>query len=70
MAFNNTNSSQAQQASQLQGVKEEVETTSLQQQKNSNLIILVDKDSNDKLDELFDKTLSNKLPLQVPVRKL
>lgn len=68
MAFNNTNSSQ--QASQLQGVKEE--DTSLQQQKNSNLIILVDKDSNDKLDELFDKTLSNKLPLQVPyhMRKL
>lgn len=36
--------------------------------KKKNLIILVDKDSNDKLNELFDKTLSNKLPLQIPYR--
>lgn len=65
MAFNNTNSSQSQH-SQLQNTNED------DQQKKNNLIILVDKDSNDKLDELFDKTLSNKLPLQVPyhMRKL
>lgn len=64
MAFNNTNSSQSQH--QLQNTNED------DQQKKNNLIILVDKDSNDKLDELFDKTLSNKLPLQVPyhMRKL
>lgn len=71
MAFNNTNnSSQSQQTNQLQGANED--DANLQQQKKNNLIILVDKDSNDKLDELFDKTLSNKLPLQVPyhMRKL
>lgn len=66
MAFNNTNGSQSQQTSQLQGASEDDAS------KKNNLIILVDKDSNDKLDELFDKTLSNKLPLQVPyhMRKL
>lgn len=65
MAFNSTNSSQSQH--QLQN-----NTSEDDQQKKNNLIILVDKDSNDKLDELFDKTLSNKLPLQVPyhMRKL
>lgn len=70
MAFNSTNSSQSQQTSHLQGATDD--DTSSQQQKKNNLIILVDKDSNDKLDELFDKTLSNKLPLQVPyhMRKL
>lgn len=64
MAFNNTNSSQS--GHQLQNTNDD------DQQKKNNLIILVDKDSNDKLDELFDKTLSNKLPLQVPyhMRKL
>lgn len=69
MAFNNTNASQSQQTNQLQSASED--DVNLQQKKN-NLIILVDKDSNDKLDELFDKTLSNKLPLQVPyhMRKL
>ena len=36
--------------------------------KKKNLIILVDKDSNDKLNELFDKALSNKVPLQIPYR--
>ncbi|XP_055535731.1 transcriptional coactivator yorkie isoform X2 [Wyeomyia smithii] len=36
--------------------------------KKKNLIILVDKDSNDKLNELFDKALSNKFPLQIPYR--
>lgn len=70
MAFNNTNSSQSQQTNQLQGANDD--EGSVQQQKKNNLIILVEKDSNDKLDELFDKTLSNKLPLQVPyhMRKL
>lgn len=69
MAFNNTNSSQSQQTNQLHGANEDDANV---QQKKNNLIILVDKDSNDKLDELFDKTLSNKLPLQVPyhMRKL
>lgn len=68
MAFNSTNTSQSQQTNQLQGANEDESNT----QKKNNLIILVDKDSNDKLDELFDKTLSNKLPLQVPyhMRKL
>ena len=55
MAFNNANSPQS---NQLQATNED-DTA----QKKNNLIILVDKDSNDKLDELFDKTLSNKLPL-------
>lgn len=70
MAFNNTNTPQSQQTNQLQGANDD--DANLQQQKKNNLIILVDKDSNDKLDELFDKTLSNKLPLQVPyhMRKL
>ncbi|XP_063703001.1 transcriptional coactivator yorkie isoform X2 [Culicoides brevitarsis] len=36
--------------------------------KKKNLIILVEKDSEDKLDELFNKALSNKVPLQVPLR--
>lgn len=69
MAFNNTNAPQSQQTSQLQSASEDDGNP---QQKKNNLIILVDKDSNDKLDELFDKTLSNKLPLQVPyhMRKL
>lgn len=33
-----------------------------------NTIIVVEKDSQDKLDELFNKALSNKVPLQVPLR--
>ena len=76
MAFNNTNiNTQSQQMKQqLQGTSEDEALQQQQQQNNNNnnLIILVDKDSNDKLDELFDKTLSNKLPLQVPyhMRKL
>lgn len=36
--------------------------------KKKNLIIVVEKDSQDKLDELFNKALSNKVPLQVPYR--
>lgn len=36
--------------------------------KKKNLIIVVEKDSQDKLDELFNKALSNKVPLQVPLR--
>jgi transcriptional coactivator YAP1 len=65
MAFNNSNTSQSQQTNQLQVASDD-------EQKKNSLIIMVDKDSNDKLDELFDKTLSNKLPLQVPyhMRKL
>ncbi|CRL02510.1 CLUMA_CG015352, isoform A [Clunio marinus] len=65
MAFNN--SSQTRQSTQLSATNEdETNLQQQQQQKKNNLIILVEKDSNDKLDELFDKTLSNKLPLQVP----
>lgn len=69
MAFNNTNASQSQKTTQIQNTNEDDGNS---QQKKNNLIILVEKDSNDKLDELFDKTLSNKLPLQVPyhMRKL
>jgi transcriptional coactivator YAP1 len=68
MAFNNVNSPQSQQTNQLQVANDD----EVGPQKSNNLIILVDKDSNDKLDELFNKTLSNKLPLQVPyhMRKL
>lgn len=58
MAFNNANSPQSQLSNQLQASKDDDIS-----QKNNNLIILVDKDSNDKLDELFNKTLSNELPL-------
>ncbi|XP_058456285.1 transcriptional coactivator yorkie isoform X2 [Malaya genurostris] len=59
MAFNgnNNNSTSNTNASENDGAS-----------KKKNLIILVDKDSNDKLNELFDKTLSNKLPLQIPYR--
>lgn len=63
MAFNDANSSQSSHKN-LQGSNED-EAAKTQEKKN-NLIILVEKDSNDKLDELFDKTLRNKLPLQVP----
>lgn len=67
MAFNNTNSTQSQQSPTQSGGAAEDET-----QQKKNIRILVEKDSNDKLNELFDKTLSNKLPLQVPyhMRKL
>lgn len=69
MAFNNSNSSSASNnnnntASNPTSASEENDGAS----KKKNLIILVDKDSNDKLNELFDKTLSNKLPLQIPYR--
>lgn len=69
MAFNNSNSSSASNnnnnsASNPASASEENDGAS----KKKNLIILVDKDSNDKLNELFDKTLSNKLPLQIPYR--
>ncbi|XP_053689337.1 transcriptional coactivator yorkie isoform X1 [Sabethes cyaneus] len=61
MAFNSNNSSNntssSTNASENDGAS-----------KKKNLIILVDKDSNDKLNELFDKTFSNKLPLQIPYR--
>lgn len=70
MAFNNTNSAQSQQTNQLQqGANDD---DALQQQNRNNLIILVDKDSNDKLDELFEKTLNNATSLHKPykMRKL
>ena len=70
MAFNSNNNTPqtATQSAPTQGNEDENGL----QQKKKNLIILVEKDSNDKLNELFDKTLSNKLPLQVPyhMRKL
>ncbi|CAO1400246.1 unnamed protein product [Diamesa serratosioi] len=67
MAFNNTNITQSQQSPTQSGGAAEDEA-----QHKKNIRILVEKDSNDKLNELFDKTLSNKLPLQVPyhMRKL
>jgi protein yorkie len=70
MAFNNTSGgAQSQQTSQLQ---QGADDDALQQQKKNNLIILVDKDSNDKLDELFEKTLNNTTSLHKPykMRKL
>lgn len=72
MAFNNTTSSaQSQQTNQLQQGANDDDALQ-QQQKKNNLIILVDKDSNDKLDELFEKTLNNTTSLHKPykMRKL
>lgn len=65
MAYNNANNSQSQQTTQS---KLEDEGGLQQSQKKSNLIILVENDSKDKLDELFDKTLSDKAPLHKPYR--
>lgn len=72
MAFNNTNSTQSQQSPQQSAPTQPGGTTEDEAQQKKNIRILVEKDSNDKLNELFDKTLSNKLPLQVPyhMRKL
>lgn len=77
MAFNNTTgSAQSQQSSQQlqQGANADDDALlqQQQQQKKNNLIILVDKDSNDKLDELFEKTLNNTTSLHKPykMRKL
>ena len=65
MAFNNSSSSnQSQQLKQGGTIEEEMNS----QQKKNNLIILVDKDSNDKLDELFQNTLSNKTTLHKPFK--
>lgn len=66
MAFNNSsssNQSQQQQQQLKQGTIEE------EMQKKNNLIILVDKDSNDKLDELFQNTLNNKTALYKPFKQ-
>jgi transcriptional coactivator YAP1 len=60
MAFNNNNNNN--------GPSTNSNSEDNDPSKKKNLIILVEKDSNDKLNELFDKTLSNKLPLQVPYR--
>jgi protein yorkie len=66
MAFNNSSSStQSQQLKQ--GTIEE--DMNAQQQKKNNLIILVDKDSNDQLDELFQNTLNNKTALYKPFKQ-
>ncbi|KAG5681767.1 hypothetical protein PVAND_011176 [Polypedilum vanderplanki] len=73
MAFNNTSSgAQSQQTNQLQQGAADDDALQQQQKKNNNLIILVDKDSNDKLDELFEKTLNNTTSLHKPykMRKL
>lgn len=58
MAFNNSSSNNQQLK---QGDDEE-------NTQKKNLIILVDKDSDDKLDELFEKTLSNKTTLHKPYK--
>jgi transcriptional coactivator YAP1 len=60
MAFNNNNNNNGPSAN---STSEDNDPA-----KKKNLIILVEKDSNDKLNELFDKTLGNKLPLNVPFR--
>lgn len=57
MAFNNSSSNNQQ-------LKQGDEDAS----QKKNLIILVDKDSDDKLDELFEKTLSNKTTLHKPYK--
>jgi protein yorkie len=72
MAFISSNSTQSQQTTTTQSTPTQSSSAEDEAKKNKNLIILVEKDSNDKLNELFDKTLGNKLPLQVPfnMRKL
>jgi transcriptional coactivator YAP1 len=65
MAFNNTNSNQSQSTSSNQITEDDA---TAQNKKKNDLVIFVDKDSDDKLDELFNKTLGNKLPLQVPFK--
>lgn len=65
MAFNNTNSNQSQSTSSNQITEDDA---TAQNKKKNDLVIFVDKDSDDKLDELFNKTLGNKLPLQVPYK--
>lgn len=72
MAFISSNSTQSQQTTTTQSTPTQSNSAEDEAKKNKNLIILVEKDSNDKLNELFDKTLGNKLPLQVPfnMRKL
>lgn len=71
MAFPSSSSNQSQQQQQLKAPSIEEEGGGGAQGKK-NLIILVDKDSNDKLDELFEQTLSNKTTLHKPykMRKL
>jgi transcriptional coactivator YAP1 len=67
MAFPSSSSNQSQQQLKAPCIDEEGGA-----QGKKNLIILVDKDSNDKLDELFEQTLSNKTTLHKPykMRKL
>lgn len=66
MAFNSNSSSASNNNNTASNTSASEENDGASKKKN--LIILVDKDSNDKLNELFDKTLSNKLPLQIPYR--
>lgn len=68
MAFNNSNSSASNNNNNNTASNTSASEENDGASKKKNLIILVDKDSNDKLNELFDKTLSNKLPLQIPYR--
>lgn len=71
MAFISNNSTQSQPTTTTPPIPTQSNNASGEEtQKKKNLIILVEKDSNDKLNELFD--LSNKVPLQVPfnMRKL
>lgn len=62
MAFNNSSSSNQSQQLKQGTIEEEM-------QKKNNLIILVDKDSNDQLDELFQNTLNNKTALYKPFKQ-
>lgn len=68
MAFNNSNGNGSSNASNNNnnnngGGGEESDGT-----KKKNLIIVVEEGSQDKLDELFDQTLKNKIPLQRPLK--
>lgn len=69
MPFNSTNSNQSQSSS---SNKNQITEDDANAQNKNDLVIFVDKDSGDKLEELFNKALGNKLPLQVPfkMRKL
>lgn len=68
MAFNGTTNNNVNNNNNNDNASNNTEGESDGTNKKKNLIIVVEKDSQDKLDELFNKALSNKVPLQVPLR--
>lgn len=68
MAFNGTPNNNVNNNNNNDNASNNAEGDADGTNKKKNLIIVVEKDSEDKLDELFNKALSNKVPLQVPLR--